>query len=210
VGGRRQVAALVDWVTAQPGCAPGPGLGEDEIDRAERAYGVTFPPVWRAVLRQVLPRDAEPPEPPRWPRYPDWRDGDPEQLRSLVAAPVDGLLFDVEQNGFWWHAWGPRPDAMPERLAVARQRLRDVPVLAPIRGHWYVAATDDSPVFSIVQADLYVFAVTVADLATGRAQDAVDVADWPLGAVPFWSDLHAWAQVGHWDERFSRLAGGGL
>ena len=201
--------ALVAWLHDRYDCAVAPGLTDAELDAAEAAYGVTFPPLWRAVLRRVLPVDKEP-HPGRPPGWPDWRAGDPAGLRHLVEGPVDGLLFDVEHGDFWWHAWGRRPPGHDDRLRVAGARLAEVPRLLPVHGNWYVAATDDSPVFSIVQADLYVPAPTIADLATGRTQDAVDVADWPIGNVPFWSELHAYAQLGHYDERFGPLGQGGL
>jgi hypothetical protein len=99
--------------------------------------------------------------------------------------------------------------------------------------HLYVGADDDSPVFSIVQGDLHIPALSLAELAElagtsgaggellGAAadadaaeavvgQDAVPAEDYPIGAVPFWSELHAYSQFGHDDERFAGLARGGL
>jgi len=194
------VTDLVVWLRGQPDCVPEPGLGEGELARAERTFGIAFAPLWRQVLAEVHPVG---------PAYPDWRRlGDATGV--LVEAPYEGLLFDVAENDFWWHAWGPRPDDAAERLAVAGARLRDVPRLIPIHGHWYVAPADGSPVFSVVQADLYIPALTIADLTTGRSQSATDVADWPIGDVPFWSELHAYGQAGHSEERFARLGQGGL
>jgi hypothetical protein len=202
--------ALVEWVRARPAAVLEPGLSAAELAAAEAAYGVTFPPLWRAVLARVHPVDPPGSRPGRPPSWPDWRQRDPDGLRHLVDGPVDGLLFDVDQNWFWWRAWGPRPASHAERLAVARDRLAGVPRLVPLHGHQYVGATDDSPVFSIVQADLWVPAVTLADVATGRDQSAVPDEEWPLGTVPFWSELHAWSQIGHYDPRFAGLGEGGL
>jgi hypothetical protein len=64
-------------------------------------------------------------------------------------------------------------------------------------------------VFSIVQADLYVPAMTLPDLITGRSQDSVDSMEYPIGDVPFWSELHAYSQLGHMSA-FGELADGGL
>lgn len=196
----QRVADLVEWVRTRPDCRVEPGLGDEELARAEETFRIAFPPLWRQVLAEVHPMG---------PAYPDWRRrGD--ATGDVVEAPYEGLLFDVAESDFWWHAWGRRPRRAAQRLDVARARLRDVPRLVPIQGHWYVAPTDDSPVFSVVQADLYVPALTIADLATGRSQSATDVADWPIGDVPFWSELHAYGQVGHVDARFGRLGRGGL
>jgi hypothetical protein len=93
--------------------------------------------------------------------------GRPRRHSRVVEQPVNGLLFDVEHCDFWWHGWGRRPEVMASRLYVARRRSADVPRLTPLGGHLYVGEGDDSPVFSIVQADLYVPALTLPDLVTG-------------------------------------------
>jgi hypothetical protein len=202
------VTRLVGWLrTPNADCELTPGLGSDELDAAERAFGITMPPLWRAVLSRVCPVSRA----GGGRRYPDWRRGDDPAVREMVDAPVGGLLFDVEHNGFWWRAWGPAPAAMPERLAAARRRLAEVPRLTPLWGHTYVGPGDASPVFSIVQADLYVPALSLADLPAGRGQDAVPAERWPIGSVPFWSELHAYAQLGHLPALpFGALAEGGL
>ncbi|MCI2423244.1 hypothetical protein MOQ72_38075 [Saccharopolyspora sp. K220] len=204
---RNVVAELLDWLRELPDCVLGPGLSAAELDRAEGAVGVTIPPLWRAVLARACPVARA----GSGAHYPDWRLIDEPAVRALVDAPVRGLLFDVEHNDFWWHAWGAAPEPMAERLSLARRRLAEVPRLTPLRHHWYVGPEDDSPVFSIVQADLYVPALSLADLPTGRSQRAVPTRQWPIGSVPFWSELHAYAQLGHHPELgFAQLGRGGL
>ena len=179
-------------------------------------FGLTFSPLWQSVLMLVHPAPRYvAPQP--WhrgansgARYPDWRLRDPEATRRLIDAPVAGLLFDVEENDFWWNAWGPPPATNAQRLQVASRELANVPRLTPLWGHWYIADSDDSPVFSIVQADLYIPAVTLAGLPTGQSQDSVPAHEYPIGAVPFWSDLHAYSQLGHEHGPFGSLGTGGL
>lgn len=203
----KHVAELVSWLGGRPDCRLEPGLSEAELDTAESIFGLHMPPLWRAVLTRAYPRPAE--ETTR--TYPDWRLGDPEGTRALVEAPVRGLLFDVEHNGFWWRAWGDRPDSVADRVGLARARLAQAPVLTPLGGHAYVGPSDDSPVFSIVQADLFIPARSLADLPGGTGQRDVPEDEWPIGSVPFWSELHAYAQLGHHrDSRFAGLASGGL
>lgn len=209
------VDGLVDWLRQQPGCIIEDGLTERELDRAEEYFGIRFPPLWRATLDRVHPIAV--PKPPRgpdgilrWNAYPDWRMRDDAQTRDLIETPLEGLLFDVERCDFWWTAWGPAPDDLPTRLRIAAERLADVPRLVPLWSHLYVAPVNDGPVFSIVQADLYIPALSVIDLPTGRNQNAVPVPDWPIGSIPFWSDLHAYSQCGHLHDRFGRLGTGGL
>lgn len=201
------VAELVEWLREQPNGTLTPGLTEAELVRAERAYGLSMPPLWRAVLGRTCPISR-----PGGPTaYPDWRREDDPGTRELVERPVRGLLFDVEENGFWWHGWGGAPKRAAQRVALARRRLAEVPRLTPLVGHLYVGPDDESPVFSIVQADLYVRALSLADLRAGRDQRAVPAERYPIGSVPFWSELHAYSQLGH-DEGspFAELATGGL
>lgn len=208
------VDALVAWLRAQPDCELEDGLTAAELDHAEERFGIVFPPLWRRVLARVHPIGL--PKPPRgpdgtlrWTAYPDWRLRDEAATRDLIDAPVDGLLFDVEHNDLWWADWGKRPDQVPARRQGAAGHLADVPRLVPLWSHLYVAATDDSPVFSIVQADLYVPALSVADLPADRNQGVVPLDDWPIGNTPFWSDLHAYSQLGP-QGPFAYLGTGGL
>lgn len=200
------VAELLDWLGTRTDCELAPGLDEAELDRAEQVFGISMPPLWRAVLARGHPV----PRLDTRRAYPDWRLGDELATRALVRRPMDGVLFDVEQNGFWWHDWGPAPESVNERLALARRQLARVPRLTPLMGHWYVGSEDDSPVFSIVQTDLYVPASTLADLPAGRGQAGVPPEEYPIGTVPFWSELHAYSALGHHaDLPFARLAEGG-
>jgi len=94
----------------------------------------------------------------------------------------------------WTWAWSPT--------------FSEVPRLAPRWGHQHVAETDNSPVFSIVQADLYIPALTVLDLMSGAGQESVGADAYPVGHVPYWSDLHAYSQIGH-TSSFGLLADAG-
>jgi hypothetical protein len=202
---------LVQWVQQRPNTVLEPGLSDEELSAAQSALAIEFPVLWTDVLRVVLPVDGDASQDKRaWPDWPDWRLRNFEHVHLRVHAPIEGLLFDVENSDFWWQAWGPMPDSPTARLRVAHQRLAEVPRLVPIYGHQYVATASSSPVFSIVQADLWMPAITLADLPLGRDQEAVPMEDWPIGGVPFWSELHAYGQAGHMDERFAGLGRGDL
>ncbi|WP_157740213.1 hypothetical protein [Micromonospora auratinigra] len=205
---------LADAVARSPDCAAEPGLSDEEIDRAEETFALRFPPLWRRVLTLIHPR-------PRYvapnpgltgtgPTCPDWRLRDVATTREMVEAPVEGLLLDVEESAFWWHAWGAAPSALADRLAVARRELARVPRLTPLWGHQYVADTDDSPVFSIVQADLWVPAATLGAMVEDPSGDDGSVAHRRAGRVPFWSDLYAYSQHRGEGSPFGHLATGGL
>ena len=202
---------IAEWLGGRIHGSVESGLSEAELSRAEDTFGLTFPPLWRAVLRLAhpVPRFVAP-QP--WHRpasiYPDWRLRDEARTRLLIDDPVEGLLYDVEDNGFWWNAWGTAPDAIQDRLAVARRELARVPVLIPLFGHLHIAGTDESPVFRIIQADIRISAIALADLADDGA--AAVPTKRPVGHVPFWSELHAYSQWRGSDSPFANLGVGGF
>src|SRR5206468_4227610 len=125
------VDALLGVLRAED-CRLEPGLDEAELDRAEAAFGLRFPPLWRAVLSRAHPVSAGEPG-----RFPDWRLRDGPLTAGLVDRPVAGVLFDVEHNDFWWTSWGPRPLDPATRSATAREHLASAPRLVPLWGHRY-------------------------------------------------------------------------
>lgn len=190
-------------------------MSEAELCRAEETFGLVFPRLLRDVLGLVhpVPRPVFP-QPglhQASSRVPDWRLRDVDRTRTLIGIPADGVLFDVEENDFWWNAWGPRPDAIAERIAAAARELARVPLLVPLGGHLYVAAVDDSPVFSLVQTRVGLYAVSFADLGDDTARTAaLRSTAWPVGTVPFWSELCAYANHRETDSRLGRLGAGGF
>ncbi|MBV1848749.1 hypothetical protein [Catellatospora tritici] len=179
-------AVARDLLAALPGRV-GPPLGEGELAYAERSYGFRFNPDHRTLLAAGLPLGE---------RWPDWRDGDPGGLRDALDAPIDGVLFDVQENGFWLDSWGDRPRRLTLALSVARRRLGEAPRLIPVYGHRYAPGLPESglPVFSVMQTDVIVYG---ADLATylrrefdlPTAVDSPAPVESPAKPVPFWSDL---------------------
>jgi hypothetical protein len=199
---QRVADGLARWLELDGDCDLEPGLTAVEIERAERVFGIEMPPLWRRVLGLVHPVSLpKPPRDPdgvlRWTPYPDWRLRDEAGTAELLRRPVDGVLFDVEHNDFWWIDWGGIPSDLAGRLSVARELLERTPRLTPLHGNLYVGPTDDSPVFGINQTDLYVPALCLADLVNGRGQGSVTPDEYPIGRVRFWSELHKWSQIGH-------------
>jgi hypothetical protein len=182
------VTWFVDRLRSRDDCVCEDGLSDLELDRAQARVSLRFSSLWCAVLRAVHPvsvpfghRHQHPAS--RRTQFPDWRLRDVAGLTDMVAAPLEGVLHDVEANGFWWHEWGEPPDSGAERLAIARSRALSIPLLMPLWDHWYASGDDLSPVFNIVRTEVYTPAASVAGLVLG---------DDPRAAhpVPFWSDLH--------------------
>jgi hypothetical protein len=96
-------------------------MSEQELDQVEERWGFRFTPEHRTLLGAGLPTGSR--------SWPDWRDGDAEDLAERLAWPIDGVLFDVEHNGFWHPEWDPRPAGTQDALEVARTYLAKAPVM---------------------------------------------------------------------------------
>jgi len=175
------------------------GLSDAEVLRIERTFGFRFADDHRAFLAAGLPVNTRPE--PRAPGvlrahrepWPDWRHHDVETLRAGLARPVEGVVFDVETNGFWYDAWGARPDRSSQAVEVARRALAQVPVLVTVYGHRYLhagAGTFGHPVLSLSQTDVICYGLDLADYVEREFGVPVDrSADSPRATVGFWRDL---------------------
>jgi hypothetical protein len=133
------------------------GLTDDEIGRVEARFGFRFPPDLRAFLQTALPQG---------PQFPDWRSGDPAALRDWLDLPRQGILFDIEHNGFWLEEWGPRPQTLEEVCRVASELIAAAPKLIPIFGHRMMPDEPHlpgNPVFSVHQTDIIYYGFDLAD-----------------------------------------------
>lgn len=123
------------------------GLTGEELSRSEERFGIRFPPDLADFLRQGLPCGDG---------FPRWRGLD-ASVEAQLAWPLEGILFDVEQNAFWMPEWGERPTGLGAAKAVAAAAVRAAPVLIPICGHRYLPAEPleaGNPVFSVHQTDV--------------------------------------------------------
>jgi hypothetical protein len=161
-----------------------PGLTEIEFRRLQQEHGVVFPPDLRAVLSTGLPLGAG---------FPDWRGESSNQIHDRMQAPVDGVLFDVEVNAFWYPPWGSRPAETAAAMAIARERLAAVPVLVPVYAHRCIPTEpmeEGNPIFSVWQTDVIYYGDDLAGYFAGEF-DAPRPA-WCRTTprrIPFWSDL---------------------
>ncbi len=132
-----------------------PGLTSEEVEQAEREYGIVFPPDLRALLETALPRGE---------KFPNWRDfseRNKRRIREKLDWPLEGLLFDVEYNRYWHTDWGERPSDLNEAKAAASLFYHaNIPKLIPIYSHRYLPETPheaENPVFSVWQADVILY-----------------------------------------------------
>ena len=117
--------------------------------------------------------------------------GEPEGIRKRLNWPLEGILFDVEQNVFWPDDWGERPRKTTTALQIARERMQFVPTLIPIYSHRFLPGAPSpagSPVFSVYQTDVIYYG---SDLAAYFAVEFLRQTDLNsrMHRIEFWSDL---------------------
>jgi hypothetical protein len=98
----------------------------------------------------------------------DWRARADERVREAIRGPLEGVLFDVENNVFWPASWGERPDSVAARFEIVEQQVTTWPQLVPLCGHRYLPAAPFGPgvpVFSVVQTDVIIFGTNLLDYA---------------------------------------------
>ncbi|MFJ4568238.1 hypothetical protein ACIP4U_32085 [Streptomyces caelestis] len=173
-----------------------PGLTDAEFTRIEREYGFEFADDHRAFLAAGLPVNVPPEDGQTWSRpWPEWRGGDSDSLRRQLGWPVEGVLLDVEHNGFWYEGWGERPADGTAALATARHHLAEAPVLVPVYAHRYLPAGRGGfghPVLSMWQTDIIYYGLDLADYMHQEFDEARGEVDdgWsPRTTAPFWRDL---------------------
>lgn len=168
------------------------GLTPAEFDELEDTFGFRFAPDHRALLEQALPVNS---------RWTDWR-GDASAIRRRFEWPVEGIVFDVLENGFWPGSWGTKPADAFDVEAVARRELARWPRLVPLYGHRYIAAdhkdwTHPSPVFSVYQTDVMVYGCSLFEYARNETSQSQFEVSHPVTYVPYWSDLAEGVEPNH-------------
>jgi len=174
------------------------GLTNAEIGELEKRFQFVFPPDLRFFLQLALPLS---------PYFVNWR-GEPDELRSWLRRPVEGILFDVQHNVFWFPEWGTRPEETAAALLVAERHLGTVPKLIPLGDPIFTKCLPawpneaGNPVFSIHQTDILHAGRDLGDFLRwfsrpqedfdhdadeGLAPTAVFCEDYRR--IPFWTEL---------------------
>ena len=156
------------------------GYTQSELDVAQAKYGLVFPPDLVALLRDRRPVLAY-----------DWRSDDKE-IREMLRWPLEGLLFDVENNAMWWPEWGVRPGTAEARSEIIAKVVSDAPKLIPLVSHRYLPTEPHeagNPVFSVYQSDVIYYGGDLADYFEREFVDPRRPLPQHIKHVRFWSDL---------------------
>ncbi|MFE0473267.1 hypothetical protein ACFW2V_16760 [Streptomyces sp. NPDC058947] len=95
----------------------------------------------------------------------EWRDGDLDSLRRQLDWSTEGILLDVEHNGFWYEGWGTRLLDDAAALDAARRHMAAAP-LVPVYAHRYLPAGRGGfghPVLSMWQTDIICYGLNLVD-----------------------------------------------
>jgi hypothetical protein len=182
------------------------GLTDRQVAEVEGRFSVHFPPDHRLlleVLHATTPRragaafiDDRRMRPAERAGFYDWLREEADVRRAL-AAPVEGLVFDVEHNSLWPPSWGPRPESSIGRRARVEELVAKAPGLVPVIGHRYSVAEGSNVVLSVHQADIIVYGSDLRAFLLSELHDLLEVEHDPRWMVadtsklPFWGELTA-------------------
>lgn len=169
-----------------------PGLSDEEIDNIQEIFQINFPPDLKIFLQIALPISDG---------FVKWRDGltsidSKQKIISVLKWPLNGILFDVENNEFWMEGWGDRPDSFSTREKVVKQNYIKYPKLIPIYLHRYISCEPlefDNPVFSVYQTDVIYYGFNISDYFAREfcfdLPENFNAPSAPIKEIFFWSEL---------------------
>jgi hypothetical protein len=156
------------------------GYSREELDRAQEQFDLVFPPDLIDLLCDRRPIKGY-----------DWRT-EHERIREALVWPLEGILFDIEQNGFWLSEWGECPETEEGRRQVATIAVGKAPKLIPLIGHRYLPVepnTSGNPVFSIYQTDIIYYGANLDHYFQNEFGGWSSLEDSAYRHIRFWSDL---------------------
>lgn len=185
-----RLATYIIEVLIQKGIHFETGLTDEEVEQVETVFKIQFPTDLKLFLQTALPTSD---------RFVNWRLGlhsptEAEKIDSRLNWPLEGMLFDLQDNEFWIKSWGDRPATYAEKQRIATEKYQRMPQLIPIYSHRYIPARpgdSGNPVFSVHQMDIIYYGY---DLATYFANEFnLALPGWfkkpdrPKRKIEFWS-----------------------
>jgi hypothetical protein len=156
------------------------GYSQEELDRAQEEFGLVFPPDLVDLLRDRRPANGYD------------RRVDRAKIREMLAWPLEGMLFDIEQNGFWMDEWGVIPEREADRREIATAAVRAAPKLIPLVSHRYLPAEPSepgNPVLSIYQTDIIYYGANLEHYFQNEFGSWSSLEETAYRYIRFWSDI---------------------
>lgn len=137
------------------------GLSDNEIKLVEERFGVIFPPDLAMLLQTALPVSE---------KFVPWREGirsqaKADKIKNWLEQPLQGMLFDIEHNGYWFDDWGPQPVCKNKQIDLAVNYFHSYPKLIPIYAHRFIPSQPveaDNPIFSVYQMDIVYYGINLS------------------------------------------------
>ena len=127
------------------------GMTQNEILECEDFYSIKFPMPVKEMYSIALPVSKG------FYNWKDYSEKSIERNKAAVSQPLEGILFDIENNDFWYDKWGKKPDTISEAKRVCIEEFQKVPKLFPVYGHRYMPLVEGKtnlPVYSVYQTDI--------------------------------------------------------
>lgn len=161
------------------------GISDETMDEAEYLFSIEFPESLRSFYSQALPVG---------PKYPKWNDlskSNAAKIISMLEAPLEGIYFDVMNNGFWLDDWGPKPQVAHRVKDICLRKINEAPTLVPIFANRYMPVldyVDDPPVISVHQADITYCGANLADyfMIENNLRSNSSLKHKKFPPIPFW------------------------
>jgi hypothetical protein len=159
------------------------GLTDKEILAIESEFHFVFPQDLRAFLQTAVPVG---------PQFANWRNEDKTSIQQMLDWPLEGLLFDIENNNLWQESWGAKPSDIQKAKEVLKELIKKAPTLIPIFSHRMMPDlphTAGNPVFSIYQSDIIYYGSHLEDyLRREFLHHSVSSSEAPR-PIEFWGTL---------------------
>lgn len=168
------------------------GLSEKELEAIESKFEIRFPSDLRLLYKTAFPISENF---VRW-RFSLKSDAETNKIKESLNWPLEGMLFDIENNVFWREDWGIAPKKLEEKIKIAKSYYKTYPKLIPIYAHRYIPETPSdsgNPIFSVHQMDIIYYG---NDLKSYFANEfrynksgSYELEDYPKKKIEFWSSV---------------------
>ena len=137
------------------------GLSEKDINEVEKFYDISFNIDHKEFLKIGLVIGDN---------FYNWVDFSPEncnKIREMLNWPLEGLLFDIEHNNFWYEEIEINSNLLVEKIDSFKSWYnKNVPKLIPIYSHRYMCSEPKKsgvPVYSVYQTDIIYYGMNIVD-----------------------------------------------
>ncbi|XDD47314.1 hypothetical protein AB3N60_04295 [Leptospira sp. WS39.C2] len=128
------------------------GLTDTEISKIENEYSISFNIDHLKYLKTGLVIGE---------RFYNWRDFSENniyKIKKMLNWPLEGILFDIKNNLFWYNKIGKKPEKLENQIAIFSDWYHlNVPKLIPIYSHRFMPSEpkrSGTPVYSVYQTDI--------------------------------------------------------